>query len=307
MNRKAAASVLLSGILWGCISIFIKALSAAGLNALEISTVRLLIAAVCFTLWVAFTDRAKLRVRLKDLWLFVGTGIVSVVLFNCCYFTTMINSQASVAVVLLYTSPVFVMLLSALLFRERITLRKLAALAMTFGGCVLVAGLAGGGWTIPLPVLATGLASGLFYALYTIFGRVALEKYDTMTVTAYTFLFGALGSVFVGSPLPVLEAVQRQPSLLLWCLGIGLLCTVLPYFFYTWGLQRMESGRAAILVAVEPLVGAVIGMTLFHESREPAKLLGIGLILGAILVLNTGAHPKKQPAQQGRRSLHRAG
>ena len=69
----------------------------------------------------------------------------------------------------------------------------------------------------------------------------------------------------------------------------------------------MESGRAAILVAVEPLVGAVIGMTLFHESREPAKLLGIGLILGAILVLNTGAHPKKQPAQQGRRSLHRAG
>ena len=46
MNRKAAASVLLSGVLWGCISIFIKALSAAGLSALEISTVRLLVAAI---------------------------------------------------------------------------------------------------------------------------------------------------------------------------------------------------------------------------------------------------------------------
>lgn len=306
MNRKAAAAVLLSGILWGCISIFIKALSAAGLNALEISTVRLLIAAVCFTLWVAVTDRSKLRVRRKDLWLFVGTGIVSVVLFNCFYFTTMLNSQASVAVVLLYTSPVFVMLLSALLFREKITSRKLAALAMTFGGCVLVAGLASGGYAISPGVLLTGLASGLFYALYTIFGRVALEKYDTMTVTAYTFLFGALGSVFVGSPLSAAAAVKRQPTLLLWCLGIGILCTVLPYFFYTWGLQRMESGRAAILVAVEPLVGAVIGMTLFHESRDLGKLLGIGLILAAILVLNTGMSPQEKPGPE-HHPLRRAG
>lgn len=298
MQQKATASVLLAGILWGAISVFIKRLSAAGLNALEISTVRLIIAAACFPLWLAATDREKLRVRLRDLWLFVGTGIVSVVLFNCCYFTTIINSQASVAVVLLYTSPIFVMLLSALLFHERITPRKLAALAMTFGGCVLVAGLLGGGYTLSLPVLATGLASGLFYALYTIFGRMALERYDTRTVTAYTFLFGAFGSVFVGHPLPILQTVAQSPSLALWCLGIGLFCTVLPYFFYTWGLQRMESSRAAILVAVEPLVGAVIGMTLFQESHSPAKLAGIGLILGSILLLNLETRKKLKPHVQ---------
>lgn len=286
MNQKASIAVILAGILWGTISIFIRALSAAGISSLEIAMIRMIVAALLFTAVVALKDKKLLRVGLGDQWMFVGTGIVSVVLFNCCYFSTIVNSEASVAVVLLYTSPVFIMLLSALLFKEKITARKLTALVLTVAGCVLVAGLLGGGFAISPKVLLTGLASGLFYGLYTIFGRVALEKYDTMTVTAYTFLFGMIGSVFVGDVGRVWSVVRGEPELLLWCLGIGIFCTVLPYFLYTWGLQRLEAGKAAILVAVEPLVGAVIGMTVFQESREPAKLLGIALIIGAIILLN---------------------
>lgn len=286
MNRKAALSVLLAGVLWGIISLFVRRLNAAGLEAMSISFVRMAVAAVAFTAFLAVTDRKKLRIRPRDWWMFAGTGVVSVVLFNWFYFTTITRSEASVAVVLLYTSPAFVMLLSALLFRERMTARKLAALGMTFAGCVLVAGLTGGGPAIGPDVLLCGLASGLFYALYTIFGRVALGRYDTMTVTAYTFLFGLAGSIPFGRADHVAAAITAEPELLLYCLGIGVVCTVLPYLFYTWGLARMESGLAAILVAVEPLVGAVLGMTLYQEDRSPAKLAGIALILGAILVLS---------------------
>lgn len=286
MDEKASAAVILAGVLWGTISIFIRALSAAGISSLEISMIRMIVAAALFTIVVGLKDRALLKVRLRDLWMFAGTGIVSVVFFNCCYFSTIINSEASVAVVLLYTSPVFIMLLSALLFQEKITGRKLAALGLTVAGCVLVAGLLGGSVTIRPNVLLTGLASGLFYGLYTIFGRFALEKYDTMTVTAYTFLFGMAGSVVIGDPGRVWGIVSEAPTLLLWCLGIGVFCTVLPYFLYTWGLQRLEAGKAAILVAVEPLVGAVIGMTVFHETHDPLKLLGIAFIIGAIILLN---------------------
>lgn len=285
MNQKASMAVILAGVLWGTISVFIRTLSAAGIDPLEIAMIRMIVAALLFTAVVAIKDTRLLKIRLRDLWMFVGTGIVSVVLFNCCYFSTIVNSEASVAVVLLYTSPVFIMLLSALLFREKITGRKLTALALTVTGCVLVAGLLGGSFAIEPKVLITGLASGLFYGLYTIFGRIALKKYDTMTVTAYTFLFGMLGSVFPGELGRVGKILLDRPELLLWCLGIGLFCTVLPYFLYTWGLQRLEAGKAAILVAVEPLVGAVIGMTLFGESRDVLKLTGIALIIGAIILL----------------------
>lgn len=293
--KKAAASVILAGILWGCISIFIRRLSAAGFDSLEISFIRLVIAALCFTGYLAIRDRKKLRVRLRDCWMFIGTGIISVALFNTCYFYTMINSQASIAVVLLYTSPVFVMILSAILFHEKITLRKLAVVAITFFGCLCVTGALEGRIVLSPFVLLTGLASGLFYALYTIFGKYALAKYDTMTVTGYTFLFGAVGSIPLGKPSDVVSKIIADPELIVWCVGIAVFSTVLPYLFYTWGLQRMDSCKASILVAVEPLVGAVLGMCFYGESHEIIKIIGIVLILAAIVVLNL---PTRNPSRR---------
>ena len=201
------------------------------------------------------------------------------------YFWTTVHSQASVAVVLLYTGPAFVMLLSALLFRERITGRKLLCLGMTILGCALVSGLAGGA-SLGLPVLLAGLGSGFFYALYTIFARFALRRYDSMTVTAYTFLLGTLGALIPGDPAGAARILAGSPILLLWVLGIALVSTAIPYYLYTWGLQHMDPGRAAILASVEPLVGAVLGMTAYGEPHGVPKLLGIALILAAILVLN---------------------
>ena len=278
-----ALSVISAGVFWGIISLFIRKLSAAGLDPMQISLVRMSTAAPVFIIAAAL--RKRLKIALRDVWMFVGTGVVSIVLFNICYFYTMIKSEASVAVVLLYTSPVFIMLLSAVIFRERITAVKIIALVMTFAGCALTAGLSGSAGLTPF-VLLTGLASGLFYGLYTIFGRFALNRYSTMTVTAFTFAAGFLGSLPVGKPAETVRLVFSSGQVILLCLGIGIVCTVLPYFLYTWGLARMESGKAAILVAVEPLVGAVIGMTVFGEDRSPAKLIGIALILAAIVLLS---------------------
>ncbi len=290
MNRKKPAlAVVAAGVAWGVISLFVRRLSAAGLSPLQISLIRMVTSAVCFFPLLALRDPARLRIRPRDLWMFAGTGIVSVVLFNSLYFYTTVMSQASVAVVLLYSSPAFVLLLSALIFRERITRTKLVCLGMTVLGCALVSGVLGGGYRLTFRVLLAGLGSGFFYALYTIFARVALRRYDSMTVTAYTFLLGALGALPLGQPGAAVGILASRPALLLPLLGICVFSTVLPYLLYTWGLQRMDSGRAAILAAVEPLVGAVLGMAAYNEPRDAIKLAGIALILAAILLLN---HPE---------------
>lgn len=289
-ETKALLSVLAAGILWGCIGLFAAQLSAGGLSAMQITGIRAAMSA-CILLPCGLLRRGtSLRVRLRDLWLLAGMGIVSVVLFNVCYFDTIQQSEASVAVVLLYTSPAFVMLLSALCYHERITARRIIALLLTLGGCVLVAGLLGSGVRLTPRVLATGLGSGLFYALYTIFGRAALCRCGTLTATVWTFLFAAAGALPLAKPVQTAETLLSAPALLLWALGITVCCTVLPYFFYTWGLRRMDSGKAAILVAVEPLVGALLGMTVLHESHGIAKLCGIAMILAAVILLGT-EHP----------------
>lgn len=290
MKRKAVLSVLLAGVLWGVISLFVRPLSSAGFDPMQISLIRMIVAAISFVGILLVKDPAKLRVRVRDLWIFFCTGIISVVIFNSCYFYAMTHGPASVAVVLLYTSPVFILLLSAACFQEKITAIKWIAVVLTVGGCVAISGLAAGTPAVSPLVLLAGVGSGLFYGLYSIFGKVALARYDASTVTAYTFLFGLLGSIPFGNLPDTIARISQQPTNLLLCLAIGIVSTVLPYFFYTWGLERMEPGRAAILVTVEPLVGAVIGMTVYRESCDAWRILGILLILSAIVLLNL---PKK--------------
>ncbi|MBQ7646534.1 MAG: EamA family transporter, partial [Clostridia bacterium] len=184
-----------------------------------------------------------------------------------------------------YTSPAFILILSAILFKERITLRKLTALVLTLAGCIFVSGVVGTAHSIGAFVIFTGVCSGLFYSLYTIFSRYALKKYSTETTMVYSFAFALISSAFIGKPVDSLKFVIDDPILILYALGIGLICTAMPCFLYTWGLRRVESGKAAVLSAVEPLVGAMIGMTVYGESRDLFKICGIMLIIAAIIIL----------------------
>src|SRR5574344_2424390 len=191
-HTKHTLCVLGAGILWGIISIFIRQLSAIGFSSLQIMTARAVLSVPLAAIVLLAKDKSLFKIDWHDIWMFIGTGIISLASFSICYFTTIVNCGASVAVVLLYTSPVFIILLSAVFFHEKITPVKAAAVLMTCAGSILVAGIAGTGVSISLPNFIIGLGAGLGYALYSIFGRVALKKYDTMTITFYTFLFAAV-------------------------------------------------------------------------------------------------------------------
>ena len=189
MNRsKYIFCTVLAGILWGGISIFLKGLYASGIGQLQVMFLRALISTVCLAVFMAVYDSSLFRIALKDLWVFLGSGVVSLTFFTLCYFHSILVLGASIGVILLYTSPIFVLLISFFLFKEKITKIKLLALILTFAGCVLVTGF-GGGNSISVTGFLIGLCSGLGYALYSIFGRIALKKYRQTTLLFYTFLF----------------------------------------------------------------------------------------------------------------------
>lgn len=285
--KKAYVQIVAAAALWGCIGLFLKLLTAAGLTPMQGVAVRALVGAVFYGLFLFFTDRKALFIVPKDWYYFFGTGVCSLLFFNWCYFNAITRSSMSVAAVLLYTSPVFVTLMSALFFREKITPVKIAALAVTFAGCVLVTGLFPlGQETVSLPVVLFGLGSGFGYALYSIFGKFVLKKYSPAAVTFYTILFCALFSLPISGLNANLSALADWRA---WAgaLGVGVLCCALPYHLYTAGLRDAEPGRAAILATIEPFVAAALGILLFHEAVTLWKLLGMAAILGAVALLNT--------------------
>ena len=276
-QSKSALCVLLAGTLWGSMGLFVRKLNAVGLYALDIVQLRIAISLVLVGLYLLIFARDKLRVRLRDLWCFAGTGIVSLLLFSWCYFSGMQEASLSVMAVLLYTSPAFIVLLSVLLFRETLTRQKLLALVLTF---------AGSGSAVSMKGLLLGLGSGFFYALYSIFSRYAIERgYGSWTITFYTFLFCLLASAPLAHWGLIAQALSSDASVPVYALLMGLLTGFLAYIFYTKGLEGMESSRAGILASVEPVVGTIIGTLVFHEPLPVQSVLGIALVLGGIVVL----------------------
>lgn len=95
MQKAAPAFVAGAAILWGILVIFVKQLDRAGL---------------------AIYNRSLLRIKWKDCWCFTGTGIVSIVFFSYCYFKNVTVSSVAVSSILMYTSPVWVTVISRFVF-----------------------------------------------------------------------------------------------------------------------------------------------------------------------------------------------
>lgn len=276
--------VLAAGILWGLIGIFNRTLMKAGLSVGSIVLIRNFGSMVLLGLLFALTDRSVFRIQWKHLPIFFGTGVVSVLLFTLCYFSCQKMCSLAIAAALLYTSPAFVVIFSAILWHEKITKKKLFALLAAFLGCTFVAGIWSGDVKVTLWGALLGIGSGLFYGLYSIFGRYALKHYKPFTVTFYTFVFAGVGALAVIRPAE-LTAAAGVPGLIWVALGLVIVCTVGPYLLYTKGLAGMESGKAAILASIEPITAAVVGVTVFAEPMGLPVILGLVCILISVYLL----------------------
>ena len=192
--RKYTASVIAAGCLWGLMGLFTRTLAACGVDATGAIVLRCGIAALLFGATILVRDPKQFRIRLRDFWCFFGTGICSLLFFTYCYFQAITIMDLSTAAVLLYTAPSIVMVLSLLLFHERITAQKLVALVLAFAGCCLVS-LVGGEHKLSAAGILYGLGAGFGYALYSIFARYALDRgYSSNTINFYSCLLTTIGA-----------------------------------------------------------------------------------------------------------------
>ena len=182
---------------------------------------------------------------------------------------------------MLYTAPAMVVVMSAVLWKEPITKKKLLALFLALLGCALVTGVFGGELSVTAKGALYGVGSAFFYALYSIFGRYGLRHYDAMTVVFWTFVFAGFGALLFAD-LPALAAGLADGAMLASAIGLVLVATVLPYLLYTGGLARVESGKASIMASLEPVVASFVGILAFGEPMSASVFLGLACILACV-------------------------
>lgn len=281
------ALAALAASLWGTLGILGTILGRYGLSPLQVATLRAGTAFVLLGLVLAAAGRRHLRVKLADLAFYALYGLVSVAAFYVVYMAAIMRTGVGTAAMLLYTAPAYVVVLAAFLWREPLTPIKWVSLALALVGCALVVGTPAPGRPAPLVfeplgVLA-GLASGLTYALFTVFGRFSLARHSAWTTLFYALgwgcLFLALFSLPAG-PWPHLPLRAWA-----WVLALALGPTLLAYYLYLQALLHVEAGRASIVCTVEPLVAWLLAFLILGESMKPLQGVGALLLLSGVALI----------------------
>lgn len=162
--------ILSAGICWGFIGVFVNNLINAGASSHTIPFLRIACATVIMLPMIFIKGGFKsLRIDKRGLFFCVLLGIFCQAIFNFSYTKAIGSAGMSIAVALLYTSPVFVCIMSRILLKEMITVSKLTALFVNIAGCVLA--VTGGDFSaakVSAAGIVFGIISGFLYGLTTI-------------------------------------------------------------------------------------------------------------------------------------------
>ena len=294
MDKKKSATrgyieVFLAGTLWGCIGPFMQAMSNMGAGEGLISLMRQGFGCLMMipVVMIACKGFKKLKVDRRSLFVLMLMGLFSEAIFNLCYSSAVTRVGVATAAVLLYTAPIFVMIMARVLYSELVTPVKILAIVLNLAGCTLtVTNGDFSGVSFAVTGVIFGVLAGFFYALVTIFGKYLGDNVDPYVTCFYNFLFGTFFLVLFTRPW-TLDFSVFTPKVYLLGAGIGLCGTVLPYIFYMTGLTRpVEASKVPLIASVETVVAALLGVLLFHEAFGIAKLTGIILVFLSVAVIN---------------------
>ena len=237
--------------------------------------------------WMSSRQRAD-RLTLRDgAWLF-GLGLFGYYLASYLDFLGLRYISAALERLILFVYPTLVVLLSAVLFGQRITGRVLSALALCYAGITLAVAhdwrLTGSAQDLTLGSLLV-FGSALSYALYLLGNGMVIHRLGTMRVTAFASVVAcllAVGQFLLLRPLAAL--IQPEPVYGL-ALAMALFSTVLPVWLLSEAIRRIGAGPVALLGSLGPIVTLLLAWLLLEETLGAVQLAGAALVITGVTVM----------------------
>ena len=278
--------ILASGILWGTIGLFVTTLSKFGVGSLCSAFLRIFFGALILIPIMLCTGGKKLfRIDKRGICITIVLGVFSQAMFNYFYSESINRTGVATASVLLYSAPVFVTIMSVIIYKEKLTGIKVISTLVNVAGCCLT--VTGGQVKdlvfSPLGVIA-GILAGFLYGLMTIISKLTTDKYNPLTILFYSFMFGSIALAVIVRPWESAELLLSK-KVLLTAVGFGLVPTVGSYMFYMNGLKKkLEVSKVPIIASVEIIVASIIGVLVFSEQLGLANIAGVGLVILSIAI-----------------------
>ena len=238
--------------------------------------------------------RQDLRIGRKDLPFFAVFGVAGLAMVHYTYFKTIsITHNPAAAILLEYLAPVLVLVVSIAFLGHRFTWALPAGVALSVAGCALVVGAIGGsGLSIPAEGVAWGLASAVFFAVYSLMGSVAARRYPPYTTLVWGLAFASVFWFAVLGIEPILGLFTDMKTAL--AVGfIAVFSTIIPFAAFLTALKVIPPTNATVTSTVEPVLAAIGAFLLFGTELTPVQILGGIMVIAAIAVVQL---PERHPA-----------
>jgi len=290
MNRLTGILLIgLSAASFGTLAIFGRYAYADGMDTFTVLFLRFAIAAVVMASLLML--RRETLPGGRVLMQLIGMGALGYVGQSFMYLTAIKYASAGLVALLLYLYPFFVLTLSAIVFRERVTRLKVFALVLALVGTALTVDPAGGQFIGAL----MAIAAAAVYSVYIIVGTNVMKHVSA--VQSSTVIFASAGAVY--GLLMTLNGTHFPASNAGWLAiaGVVLIATTIPVVAFLIGLERVGPTNAAMLSTLEPVVTVLLAAWLFQERLNAVSLLGGGLILIAVVLLTRNELRQPKPAE----------
>ncbi|NKB89127.1 MAG: EamA family transporter [Acidobacteria bacterium] len=283
-----AVAVLVGSALYGGITVGGRYFDQLGFSLLEISIMGGLFGTL--TLLPALWRRPEWRIQWSEKWLFVAYGLMGTTLQLTQFAAVVLGVPIAIVALLLYTQPVWTVLLGRLWLAEPITRRKLAALALAAIGIVLLVGPTDGQGEHSTIGMAAAAVAGVMLSLWVILARLSALRGNHPVTTTFGYQSSTTLGLFV--IWAAMSLSGQQPEM--WRLDPGVFAVHwLPVLIYTaavnlgpnllvmWGMRGQEASIAGVLLLTEPVAAAILAWLMFGETVTGHVWLGGAFILGA--------------------------
>jgi drug/metabolite transporter (DMT)-like permease len=220
-------------------------------------------------------------------------GMTGVVGYNVFFFNGLQTVSAGRASVIVATNPIFITLLAALFFKEKLSPIKGGGILISVTGAVIVIsrGSPGAVFTGTLgwgELLIFGCV--LSWVAYSLIGKAVVAELTPLIAVAYSAVAGTLALL-----LPAyLEGVTRDfvhypASSWLGLFYLALFGTVLAFQWYYQGIKELGPAKASIFINFVPISGVLLAFIVLGEPLTPSLLLGAILVSTGVYVTNTAS------------------
>lgn len=277
LRKKALIQIHLATVLLGFVALVVELIDASSLLIVFGRNIFEFVFLVLFV--IIFRKNIKLN-RVSDYFILSLLGLIQAVQWFT-FFEAIKTADIALALLSLFTFPMFLALFEPLLFKEHFTLLSFILAIMILSGIVLI--IPEFSFSNPMTVgILWGILSALSVTALMLISRKYVQNYSGVTISLYKSGISLLALL----PLVFSDPVSRHLNLndLLLFIVLGVALTGIPYVMVTESLKKVNTRDASNIISLEPVYGIIIASVYFRDLPELPVIAGGMLILGATFI-----------------------